>query len=81
MKFRDTSQIFKSCVREYSYPGESIEDAARREALEECGVKVGKIEYHSSQAWPFPASLMIGLTGIAVSDEIKVDKNELEDAK
>lgn len=70
-----------SCLAGFVECGESIEDAARREALEESGVKVGKIEYHSSQAWPFPASLMIGLTGVAVSDEIHVDKNELEDAK
>jgi len=70
-----------SCIAGFVEPGESIEDAARREALEECGVKVGPITYHSSQAWPFPASLMIGLTGTAVSDDIHVDKNELEDAK
>jgi len=61
--------------------GETIEDAARREVMEECGVRVGKINYHSSQPWPFPSNLMIGMIGQAVSDEINVDQVELEDAR
>ena len=61
--------------------GETIEDAARREVMEEAGVKVGKLEYHSSQPWPFPSNIMIGLIGNAICDDIKVDEVELEDAK
>ena len=61
--------------------GETIEDAARREVYEEAGVRLGKLEYHSSQPWPFPSNLMIGLIGNATCDDIKVDQVELEDAR
>lgn len=70
-----------SCLAGFMEPGESIEDAARREVLEESGVKVGKMDYHSSQPWPFPAQLMIGLIGQAISENIVVDEIELEDAR
>ena len=49
--------------------------------LEETGVRVGHLQYHSSQPWPFPSNLMIGLIGNAVCDDIKVDEVELEDAR
>ena len=61
-------------------PGETIEAAVRREVLEESGVQVGVVRYLSSQPWPFPASLMFGCEGVALTDDIKVDPNELEDA-
>jgi NAD+ diphosphatase len=51
-------------------PGESLEDALRREVLEESGVAVTECEYHSSQPWPFPASLMLGFTARAASDQL-----------
>lgn len=70
-----------SCLAGFMEPGESIEDAARREVLEESGIKVGKMDYHSSQPWPFPAQLMIGLIGQATSENITVDQEELEDAR
>lgn len=70
-----------SCVAGFMEPGETIEDAARREVMEEAGVKVGRLEYHSSQPWPFPSNIMIGLIGNATCDDIKVDEVELEDAK
>lgn len=65
----------------YFLAGETIEDAARREVMEECGIHVGPLKYHSSQPWPFPSNLMIGLIGHALNDDIKVDEVELEDAK
>ena len=46
-------------------PGETLEDAVRREVLEETGVRVGECDYHSSQPWPFPASIMLGFTARA----------------
>lgn len=61
--------------------GETIEDAVRREVEEESGVKVGHVQYVSCQPWPMPSSLMIGCLAVAVSTEIKVDKNEIEDAR
>ncbi|SFN32061.1 NAD(+) diphosphatase [Dokdonella immobilis] len=57
-------------------PGETLEDAVRREVFEEAGVRVVDCDYHSSQPWPFPSSLMLGFTAraddpsIAVGDEI-----------
>ncbi|MEM5477503.1 NAD(+) diphosphatase [Pacificibacter sp. AS14] len=61
-------------------PGEPIEAAVRREVLEEAGIPVGNVSYIASQPWPFPASLMIGCRGTALSREISLDENELEDA-
>ena len=60
--------------------GESIEEAVRREVFEEAGVRVGEVTYHSSQPWPFPASLMIGCRGVALADDIKIDPREMADA-
>lgn len=62
-------------------PGESIEGAVRREVLEEAGVQVGEVNYLSSQPWPFPSSLMFGCHGHAVSTDINIDPDEIEDAR
>lgn len=59
--------------------GESIEEAVRREVLEEAGIVVGEVRYHSSQPWPFPSSLMIGCIGTARSTHITIDPNEMAD--
>ena len=61
-------------------PGETLEAAVRREVVEESGIVVGPVSYLASQPWPFPASLMIGCHGQAVSSKIKVDPSEIEDA-
>ena len=62
-------------------PGESLEDAVRREVREEAGVEVLDCDYHSSQPWPFPASLMLGFTATARAREIHLADGELEDAR
>lgn len=62
-------------------PGESLEDAVRREVFEESGIRVGEVVYHSSQPWPFPQSLMLGFTATALSTQITVATDELEDAR
>ncbi|MFA8387722.1 MAG: NAD(+) diphosphatase [Pelagibaca sp.] len=69
-----------SCLAGFVEPGEAIEAAVRREVWEEAGVRVGEVRYLSSQPWPFPASLMFGCHGIATSEEITIDPNEIEDA-
>jgi NAD+ diphosphatase len=62
-------------------PGESIEDAVRRETLEEAGVVCGRVAYFASQPWPFPMSLMVGCHAEALTDTITVDTTELEGAR
>ena len=62
-------------------PGESLEEAVRREVGEEAGIRVGEVRYLFSQPWPFPASLMLGCLAEGLSDEIAVDPEELEDAR
>jgi NAD+ diphosphatase len=62
-------------------PGESLEDAVRREVAEESGVEVIDCHYHSSQPWPLPASLMVGFTATARSRAINLRDKELEDAR
>ncbi|PWA00465.1 hypothetical protein BB558_003505 [Smittium angustum] len=70
-----------SCIAGFVDAAESIEEAVRREALEETGIKVDQVEYFTSQPWPFPNSLMIGCFARATTTEITIDGNELEDAK
>lgn len=62
-------------------PGETIEAAVRREIWEEAGIKVGEVGYLASQPWPFPASLMMGCRGTALSHDIQIDPQEIEDAR
>jgi NAD+ diphosphatase len=70
-----------SCLAGFVEPGETIEEAARRETLEEAGIVCGRVRYFASQPWPFPSSIMIGCHAEAISSDIKVDYNELEDAR
>ena len=70
-----------SCLAGFMEPGESVEEAVRREVREECAIEVGAVRYHSSQPWPFPASLMIGCIGEGLSEAIEVDPVEIEDAR
>lgn len=62
-------------------PGEPLEAAVRREVGEETGVEVGEVVYRGSQPWPFPASLMLGFTAHATSTQIRVDGEEIADAR
>jgi NAD+ diphosphatase len=59
-------------------PGESLEDAVRREVFEEVGLEISDVKYHSSQPWPFPANIMMGFTARATTFDLDVDYNELE---
>ena len=60
---------------------ETIEDAVRREIFEESGIRVTDVNYYMTQPWPYPSSLMIGCTARAISEDIVVDRVELEDAR
>ena len=62
-------------------PGETLEDAVRREVIEETGVVVGEVTYFGNQPWPLPASLMLGFLGRSVTREIHVDGVEMQDAR
>lgn len=70
-----------STIAGFVEPGESLEDAVRREVLEETDISVDNVRYHSSQPWPFPSSLMLGFTADATSSEIRLNDGELEDAQ
>lgn len=62
-------------------PGETLEDAVRREVMEETGVRVGEVTYFGNQPWPFPASLMLGMMARAESRDLAIDHTEIEDAR
>jgi len=70
-----------SCLAGFVEPGETIEEAVRREVHEEAGIVCGQVKYFRSQPWPFPSSLMIGCHAQALSRELTVDHNELEGAR
>ncbi len=67
-----------SALAGFMEPGESIEEACARELSEEAGLRAVSVRYHSSQPWPFPASLMIGLIAEVADGEARPDQTELE---
>jgi NAD+ diphosphatase len=70
-----------SALAGFMEPGETIEDAVRRETLEEAGIAVGDVHYLTSQPWPMPHTLMIGCIGVATNYDINIDEEELRDCK
>lgn len=71
----------QSIIAGFVEPGESVEDCVAREVREELGLAVSGVRYFRSQPWPFPASLMIGFFAEATSDDLVIDRTELEDAR
>jgi NAD+ diphosphatase len=71
---------FFSALAGFVEGGETLEEAVRREVKEEAGITVGEVRYHSSQPWPFPASLMLGCMAEGLTDHIEVDTSELAEA-
>lgn len=72
---------FYSLLAGFMEPGETIEAATRREIFEEAGVRLGPVEYLSSQPWPYPGSLMLGVRAEALGREITIDPEEIAEAK
>ncbi len=70
-----------STIAGFVEPGESLEDAVRREVYEETNIRIAAVSYHSSQPWPFPSSLMLGFIARASTTEIRLNDGELEDAR
>jgi NAD+ diphosphatase len=62
-------------------PGESLEEAVRREVFEESGIRVGEVNYHSSQPWPFPGNIMLGFYGEGLTGDITIDPVEMMDVR
>jgi NAD+ diphosphatase len=72
-----------SCLSGFVEPGESLETATRREAYEETGVRLGRVQLHSSQPWPYPSTVLVGAMGQCVEggEEITYPETELEEAR
>jgi NAD+ diphosphatase len=70
-----------SALAGFLEPGETVEEAVARELFEEAGVRASAVRYVTSQAWPFPAQLMLACVAEVHSDVLCIDTNELEDAR
>ena len=70
-----------SALAGFLEPGESIEEACARELFEEAGLRAVKVRYHSTQPWPYPSSLMIGLIAEVENDDAVADQNELDEVR
>ena len=70
-----------SCLAGFVEPGETVEDAVRRETAEESGLKIGRVRYHASQPWPMPHQLMLGCYAEALTLDLTPDFEELDDCR
>jgi NAD+ diphosphatase len=70
-----------SCLAGFMEPGETPEEAVRREVHEESGIRVGRVKYLAAQPWPFPSTLMMGFLAEGISEEITIDPDEIAEAR
>ena len=70
-----------SCLAGFMEPGETPEEAVRREVHEESGIKVGHVKYLAAQPWPFPSTLMMGFLAEGISEDITIDPEEIAEAR
>jgi NAD+ diphosphatase len=70
-----------SCLAGFMEPGETPEEAVRREVREESGIKVGRVKYLAAQPWPFPSTLMMGFLAEGISEDITIDPEEIAEAR
>jgi len=70
-----------SLLAGYVEPGETLEEAVRREVLEESGVRLGSVAYLASQPWPFPSSLMLGFSALAERGDPTPGDGELAEVR
>jgi len=80
-RFKSIQERMFSTLAGFLEPGEDVEHAVRREVKEEVGLEVGSVVYQESQPWPFPHSLMIGCRAEALGTELKLDPNEIAEAR
>ena len=78
---KDWAEDRFSILAGFVEPGETLEGAVAREVMEEVGIPVTNINYHSSQPWPFPSNLMLGFFAEAESEEINIQDDELAEAR
>ena len=78
---RGANPVRYSALAGFVDQGESIEEAVSREVMEESGIRINGVRYHSSQPWPFPSSLMIGCHAKAISTQISMDTEEMADVR
>jgi len=69
-----------SLIAGFVEPGETLEEAARREAMEEVGIELDRLDYIRSQPWPYPSQLMVGFRARAKSGDLRPDGNEVKKA-
>src|SRR3546814_12276891 len=81
MRISDWSSDVCSSDLGFMEPGETMEEAVRREIFEEAGIPCGAVRYIASQPWPFPSSLMLGCVAEATAETIAIDPQELEEAR
>ena len=77
---RNFRSDFFGLIAGFVETGETLEEAVKREAMEETGIRIKNIRYFDSQPWPYPSGLMVGFTADYESGEIHVQREELQKA-